>query len=135
MGELSSFYRSSFYLAGFFICLSSLVYTFIRGKTKRSRNKVYISMLFCVMISALSDTAGVYSQQFCTDNALIRDLRSSFLFIYFLSHALLAPMLYAYMIYISGSVHRHRKYRWRFSILMLPFVLMEILVIFSLWWI
>ena len=128
MKELSLFYRSSFYLAGFFICLSSVVYTYIRGKTKRKRNKTYISMLFCVMISALADIAGVYSELWGGFPSGVRELRFFFLSIYFFSHALLAPLLYVYMIYITGSVYLHRKYKWHFTLLMLPFVLMELLV-------
>ncbi len=126
MGELSLFYRSSFYMAGFFICLSSLVYTFIRGKTKRKQNRTYISILVCVMAGAISDIAGVYSEVFSPETA--RTLRSFFLFVYFFSHALLAPLIYVYMIYISGSVHLYRKHKEHFSIQMLPFVLMELVV-------
>ena len=132
MGErLSLFYDASFYLAGFFICLSSLIYTFIRGKTKREQNRVYIYFLLCVMAGGISDTGSVYAALFTGDIHMAIMIRRVCLFVYFFSHALLAPLLYVYMIYISGSVFLMRKHRWHFSVLMIPFLLMEILVLIN----
>ncbi|MBP5607822.1 MAG: EAL domain-containing protein [Lachnospiraceae bacterium] len=132
MGErLSLFYEASFYLAGFFICLSSLIYTFIRGKTKRSQNRIYIYFLLCVMAGGISDTGSVYAALFTEDIHTAIIIRDVCLFVYFFSHALLAPLLYVYMIYISGSVYLLRKHKWHFSFLMIPFILMEIMVIIN----
>ena len=50
-------------------------------------------MLFCVMISALADIAGVYSELWGGFPSGVREFRSFFLSIYFFSHALLAPLL------------------------------------------
>ena len=83
------------------------------------------------MVSAAADVGGVYSAVFASDPALARTLRDICLFVYFFSHALMAPLIYVYMLYISGSVHLHRKRKWHFSMLMLPFVLMELMTLLN----
>ena len=128
---LSLFFESSFCFAGFFIGLFSLVYTFLNNRTKQKRNKTYINTLICVMIGALSSIVSVYAVGLGGYNEVAMFINELNLFAYFFSHSLLAPLLYVYMIYISGSVHLYRKHKRHFTILMIPFVVMILLVLIN----
>ncbi len=132
MEILSLFYRSSFYITAFLISLFSLVYTFIRGKVQRKQNRVYIDILICIMIAAASSIVDIFAGGLIPDPVICRRVTEVCLFVYFVSHAFQASFLYVYMIYITGSIHLYRKRRGLFTLLMLPFVLMLLLVLINL---
>ncbi|MBR5421258.1 MAG: EAL domain-containing protein [Lachnospiraceae bacterium] len=131
IGE-QQFIESSFYFTGFFICLSCLVFSLVQRRTKRPQNRIFFILLLNIMFGAASDAVSVFSDVYCSVSATAGFISKLSRISYFVIHASLAPSFYAYLVYVSGSIHVHRRHKRRFTLIMLPFLVTEILVVVNL---
>ncbi|MBR1472296.1 MAG: EAL domain-containing protein [Lachnospiraceae bacterium] len=113
-----------------------LIYILLRGRQRREHNRFFLMILLNVMISALSCCINTFLTYHAGDSVFLRGLQQFAAFVYFFAHAALAPMFYVYVIYVTGSIYRHRRKKSRFGLLMLPYFVMALLVLlnFSTHW-
>ncbi|MBR3516561.1 MAG: EAL domain-containing protein [Lachnospiraceae bacterium] len=128
---LQGLFNSSFYITGFLICLCCLIYTHIQGHISRTHNRFFIFLMFDVMLNALACIVNDYTTPIAARDTVAAFFQNVACFVYFSTHSALGPMFYVYLIYATGSIYRHRRKKVRFSLLMVPFMLMEIAVIMN----
>lgn len=132
MGYLQGLFDGSFYITGFLICLCCLVYTRIQGNFSRVHNRFYLYILLGVMFNALACIVNVFVMPYAVTDpvaAIVQDLAC---FAYFLLHSALAPMFYVYVLFSTGSIYRHRRKRSRFALIMVPFLIMQIVIVLNI---
>jgi len=128
---MRAFFESSYFIIAFLICLSSGVYTVIWGRTDRAQNKLYLFLLIDVAISALAGLMAIVVMPYCPDYSFARHLKHLAHLLYFIFHTLLSPMFFIYIIYVTGAIHRYRRHRKLFAVMMCPVLLVEIMVILN----
>ena len=96
-------------LAAFLVCLANLVFTLITKRTGKSQNKVFIAQLVILMINAATGMVSTFTDKskYTSDNAYI--LLQVSRYVYFLTHALIAPLFYCYTSAVIGRDHRGSK--------------------------
>ena len=87
--------------------------------------------MFDVMLNALACIVNDYTTPIAARDTVAAFFQNVACFVYFSTHSALGPMFYVYLIYATGSIYRHRRKKVRFSLLMVPFMLMEIAVIMN----
>ena len=126
---LELFYHCSFYFAGFFICLACFVYTCLQGKSKRPQDRFYLLVLLNVVVCSACAIIEKFAQPHIYDSDTALGAVNFCRFLYFIVHAALSPLFYAYMVYVSSSIYVHRRHKVRFSLTMIPFMVIELMVL------
>ena len=129
---LQILYESSFYITGFLICLCCLIYLRIQGHISRTHNRFFILLLLDVMLNALACTLNDFTTPLAIHDKVAAFFQDAAAFLYFSTHSALGPMFYVYLIYTTGSIYIHRRKKTRFAMLMIPFLIVELSVIFNI---
>ena len=100
-------------LSALLICLGNLAFTILDGHTRKPQNRVYMSLLMLLAVNAVCEMINVRVGEFelSSDMAFLTTRLAKY--VYFLSHALIAPVLYYYLSFVVGrsvgSIFRRRS--------------------------
>ena len=98
-------------LSALLVCFATLMFTVLDGHTRKPQNRVYISLLLLLAVNAVCELINYrYSPSVQQDEGAYRIVRIA-QYIYFLSHCLIAPLLFYYISFVIGrsvgiGVHR-----------------------------
>lgn len=129
MISLQTLYESSFFLAALVIGVSALCYQLFEGRTEKRQNIIFLLILVDLLISAAMSLLCACCQPYALEAGSARTFYDLGQYLYFLSHTLMAPLFYTYVVEVSGAFYRQRT--WRHILLMLPCVVTELLVIIN----
>ena len=120
-------FHIAFYAASMITCLTVVSYTMIQKRFERFQNQIFMIMVMIVFLNALSGTVSAICDGYAqvSDTAYIVLQCSQFL--YFLLHTALCPMLYVYVLCVTGTL-RKRKLSTRI-LFQIPFFITELFVI------
>ncbi len=116
-------------LATLAICAVNLIYTVILGRTDKTQNKIFITILCILMIDAATNIiTGYYgSISFQSEHAATMVYIS--IYAYFVTHTALCPMFYYYVSNISFVSTRLSNLKTR--IIAVPFVITEVMALIN----
>lgn len=122
-------FHIAFYAATLTICVTVLLFTVLQKRTDRVQNKLFIGMMLILMTNALSTTGSALSEPYATKNQVAYVVLESCQFLYFLLHTMLCPLLYYYVLSVTGVI---RKRSLSVNILFgLPLIITEVFVVLN----
>ncbi|MBQ9233054.1 MAG: EAL domain-containing protein [Lachnospiraceae bacterium] len=127
--HITNEFHIAFYAATLTICLTVFLFTFLQKRTDRIQNKIFIIMVFIVMLNALSTTGAAFTEPYAQKyNGAYYSLES-FQFLYFFLHTALCPILYYYVLSVTG---KSRKRQVIHNIIYaLPLIVTEVFVLLN----
>ncbi|MBR1692400.1 MAG: EAL domain-containing protein, partial [Lachnospiraceae bacterium] len=102
-------FHIALYMAAFLLSVTCLVYTIIQSRTDRPQNKVYLIMLFIVIINSATGTISdlIYPYRNMSQTAYM--VFELMYFLYFFFHTALCPALCYYVICVTGEQAKFTK--------------------------
>ena len=98
----------SFAAAALMICVTCMLFTLIQRRTAKPQNRLFIGINAILGVNAVCDMIGAaVSVETVIAGSSLTTLRTV-QFIYFLSHAALAPVFFYYILVVCGSYSRQR---------------------------
>ncbi len=97
-------------VAAFLVCISDVIFTVIDKRTEKPQNKVYIFMLLLLSVNAGCGITSYIAEKSKMISDTAFDTLQISRYIYFLTHALLAPIFFFYISFVVG-----RSINWRTS--------------------
>lgn len=117
----------TFNLAAAIIAFTCLFYTLIIGRSKRLKNRLFISFIIIVIINSFTVIAGQFLPGSGLTNESKRILINVLHFVYFFTHFAIAPFFALYIVLVCNVSYRFSK-KVQFRIV-LPFYILELLVL------
>ncbi|MBO4847340.1 MAG: EAL domain-containing protein [Lachnospiraceae bacterium] len=94
---------AGFQISTIMICISCLYYTSIHGRTDKLHNKIFIIILWNLLVTALCNLVSAIVNPKVNSSDLLFSIRSFSQYIYFVLHSLLAPLFCFYVSVITGA--------------------------------
>lgn len=127
MGDYQLLYQTSFYMAAAIICIAAILFVVIEGWLDRRQTKVYLLMLFDVLLSSLGGIIYKLCKPYAVGNSGLTFFMLTSQFLDFFAHAALATLFYVYVQNVIGAIHR-RSFKKRLTYL-IPLLLCECMVL------
>ena len=102
-------FHIAFYAASIMTCLTVLAYTCIQKRTDRRQNRVFLLMLFIILLNAGCTTAAALSDPFRHVSGKAFDILQTAQFFYFFIHTALAPAFYVYVLCVTGAIRKRNR--------------------------
>lgn len=109
LSVLTTINQSGFLIAAICICISCLYFTMMRFYSGKLQNRIFLVLLLNILISAVCCTANVFLQPIRQVYGWAMVLMEVNTYIYFLLHAILAPLFCYYMALVTGALFRLDK--------------------------
>ena len=127
-------YSSSFSAVALVIGLITLIINLVERRMDNKQTMVFNGIMVVIVLSAFSNIIIVETVPYCTSDwdtqaHIARIIAYLGQTIYFLAHSALAPLFYLYVLFVTGGFFRQRRIRK--SILMIPAIVMEFLVVLN----
>lgn len=90
-------------LSALLVCLTDLLFTILDGHTGKPRNRVYIVIMLLLAVNAACEMVNVQVGMDDINNDRIFFISRLSKYLYFLCHAMIAPMLFYYVSFLVGS--------------------------------
>ncbi len=103
--------NAGFLFATVFICISCVYFTLVRSKPEKLQNKIFMMIVFNIMICALCNITSILSAPHATENGIWYAIRTYPQYVYFLLHSHLAPLFCFYVSLVSGGLYRLKRKR------------------------
>ncbi len=119
-------------LSALLVCLTDLLFTILDGHTGKPRNRVYIIIMLLLAVNAACEMVNVQVGMDDINNDRIFFISRLSKYLYFLCHAMIAPMLFYYVSFLVGSsvgmvFHRKtQKSNPRFILSFLPVIFISL---------
>ena len=94
-------------IAALLLCVSDLIFTLMDKRTGKPQNRVYIAIMLLLSLNAGCGMATLLTEGIRPEAELARSILEISRYIYFLTHALLAPAFFYYISFVVG-----RSYNW-----------------------
>lgn len=120
---------SSYNAAAFLIALTSIFYTLLRGRTARKQNKLFIMIIFAILLSSICATASIFSEAAIPYDEGAKKVIYVVEYLYFIGHTALGPLMFYYSLYVCDAdedIGNRAKY-----LLLLPGLIAEVLVLIN----
>ena len=122
-------FHIAFYAATLTICVTVMLFTILQKRTDRKQNKLFISMILILILNALSTTVAAVSEPFAHSSVGAYFILELCQFLYFLLHTALCPVLYYYVLCVTGTMRKRSPGR---NVLFgIPLLLTEIFVVLN----
>ena len=119
-------------LAAFWLAFCSLCYTLFQKRTAKVQNKIFVWLLVIIMLDSASDICTIFQTPFCDTYLYARILVELSTFVYFVTHTMLCPLLYFYILFASGAMIQRRSIgKGNHPLSYIPFLIAEALVILN----
>lgn len=129
MDNFQLVYKTSFYMVAAIICVAVIIFVLIEGWLDRKQTRVYLLMLFDVLLSSVGGIIYKLSQPYAVGNTGLTVFMLTFQFLDFFAHTALAPLFYVYVQNVIGAIHR-RSLKRRLTYL-IPFFICEGMVLLN----
>lgn len=84
------------------ICLANLVYTIMDGHTGKPQNKIFILLLSLLSVNAICEIVNIRTAEHIMISERYFFILRASKYVYFLSHSLIAPVLFYYLSFVVG---------------------------------
>lgn len=122
-------FHIALYGASILTCLTVLLYTILQRRTDRLQNRVFVFMLNIILLNAITSTITALTEPFAAGSFPVFVVLQICQFLYFLLHTMLCPLLYFYVLCVTGII---RKRSLAVNILYsVPFLITEAFVILN----
>lgn len=129
MPDYQLLYKTSFYMVAAIISIAAIVFVVIEGWLDRRQTRIYLLMLFDVLLSAVGGIVYKLSRPYAVGNSNLTSFMLLFQFLDFFAHTALAPLFYVYIQNVIGAIHR-RSLKKRLAFL-IPFFICESMVLLN----
>ncbi len=109
------------------ICVVNLIYTFIQGRTDKTQNKIFITMLCILSINAVNGIISAVYGSFDYSHAYSIIALSRSNYVYFVTHTALCPMFFYYVSNVSRVSIRFDNLKN--YLIFIPFLITEIMAL------
>ncbi|SFW43805.1 EAL domain-containing protein [Ruminococcus flavefaciens] len=89
-------------LSALLICFGNLAFTILDGHTRKPQNRIYMSLLMLLAVNAVCEMINVRVGEYDMSSEVAFMITRSSKYVYFLSHGLIAPVLYYYLSFVIG---------------------------------
>ncbi len=122
-------FHIAFDIAALVISITVLIYTFLQKRTDKKQNRVFIAIVLVVTLNSIVSALASFSEPFAYEGASINVVIKLCQYLYFIMHTLLSPLLYFYVISVTGTVLKRGKRKTFFYAL--PFLITEVLALIN----
>lgn len=129
MADYQLLYQTSFYMAAAIICVAAIVFVVIDGGMDRRQTRIYLLMLFDVLLSSVGGIIYKLSKPYAVGKPGLSAFMLTFQFLDFLAHTALAPLFYIYVQNVIGATYR-RTLKRRLTYL-IPFFICGLMVVLN----
>ncbi|MBE5922965.1 MAG: EAL domain-containing protein [Lachnospiraceae bacterium] len=118
-----------FHICAATVCLACMYYTFMRSRPEKTQNRMFLFILFNILVSSLVDMSIVMAMPYVEVSKAARLIRDVNQYVYFLFHTLLAPSFCLYFSLVTGmAYHLNKRKKFLFE---LPMYFTEFLAIIN----
>ncbi len=103
---LTNKFHIAFYAASLTICITTLLFTVLQKRTDRLQNKLFILMVLVVTTNATTGTICAVVEPFANESETCYRILDTGQFMYFFLHTALCPLLYYYVISVTGEIRK-----------------------------
>ena len=96
-------------IAAFLLSFCSLSYTLIQKRTVKVQNRIFTWLLLVIMLNSACEVCTVFQTPYCDSYLYARVLVEVCMYLYFISHTLLCPLLFFYVLYAGGMMIQRRS--------------------------
>lgn len=129
MADYQLIYKTTFYMVAAVICFATLIFVLVENRLDRRQTKVFVMLLFDVIVSAVGGIVYKLLMPYAVGNRLIAFIMLTFQFLDFFAHTLLAPLFFIYVQNVTGAIYKASRNR-RIAY-MVPVIIAEIMVILN----
>lgn len=104
--HMTNEFHIAFYAATLTICFTVLLFTVLQNRTDRIQNKLFLFMVYILIANALSTTGAAIVEPYAGKSSSAFFFLELFQFLYFLLHTALCPMLYYYVLSVTGKIRK-----------------------------
>ncbi len=94
------------YVAAIVISITAILFTFLQRRTDRLQNKFFIAMLVIVTMNSINGIIGSIAEPYAFFSDRAYHILDTNLFLYFFLHSTLTPLLYFYVISVTGAIRK-----------------------------
>ena len=94
------------YVAAIVISITAILFTFLQRRTDRLQNKFFIAMLVIVTMNSINGIIGSIAEPYAFFSDRAYHILDTNLFLYFFFHSTLTPLLYFYVISVTGAIRK-----------------------------
>ncbi|MBR1470546.1 MAG: EAL domain-containing protein [Lachnospiraceae bacterium] len=106
MDYSAKLHETGILIAAFLIVLCCLAYTLIQRRNRKVQNEIFVWLLLIVMLNCACEVVTIFQTPFCTEYLYARIMVAVAMYVYFISHTFLCPLLYSYVLYAGGIINR-----------------------------
>ncbi|MCR5098486.1 MAG: EAL domain-containing protein [Lachnospiraceae bacterium] len=99
-------FHIAFFAVALTIAITTIMFTLLQKRIDRLQNKFFLSMLAVVTINSITCTICAIAEPFAYDSDRAYEILDTGQFIYFLFHTALCPLLYYYVISVTGEIRK-----------------------------
>ena len=122
-------FHIAFYAAALTISFTTLLFTLMQKRTDRLQNKLYIIMVMIIVCNTTTGIVTAIAEPFAYDSEDAFRVLDTGQFLYFLLHTALCPILYYYVISVTGEIRKRSMVAN--LIYAIPFIVTECLALLN----
>ena len=123
----NSLYDASFFIIATVICIVTLVFQVIEGRTKKAQNRVFILLLVITLSGSVASGVVVFARDHLLTDQTARVASDVSQYLYFLFHSLMPALFYVYVAMVTGVIYAQSLSKH--LMILSPCIVTEILVI------
>ena len=127
--DFTNKFHIAFYAAALTISITVLVFTFIQRRTDRVQNRLFIVMLLLLTANSVNSIICSIAEPYAYTSEQAFKILDTNQFLYFLLHTALCPILYYYVISVTGELRKRSM--WVNLIYGIPVFITEFLVLLN----
>jgi len=108
---LQNRFHVAFYAATLATTITLILFTLLQRRTDRPQNKWFLTMLIIVSVNAISNIGSSVMVGYAEESPFYFTLLKIFHNTYFIFHTILCPVLYCYVLNVTGSIRRWSNLR------------------------
>ena len=93
----------AFDLSAILVCLIVLLFSIIYQRTEKTQNKVFLVLVFVIMVNSVCELVTNYLQPICGRSRFLFSLMDYSRLLYFIIHAALCPVFFYYVTCVCGA--------------------------------
>lgn len=122
-------FHIAFYAAALTISFTTLLFTLLQRRTDRLQNRLFLIMVMILVCNATTGTVTAIAEPFAYTSEEAFYVLDTGQFLYFLLHTALCPVLYFYVISVTGEI---RKRSMTINLIYaIPFIITEFLALLN----
>lgn len=122
-------FHIAFYATALTIIFTVVFFTINQKRTDRLQNKIFLAMALIVIVNSITVTIAAIAEPGAKDSSTLFVVMEWCQFLYFLIHTALCPVLYYYVICVTGTIRK--RSRLHNIIYGIPFLITEIFVLLN----